>query len=185
MKENIYNLNSPSGVVQSILKYKKSGSVLDLGTGKGRNARFLAKKKFKVTATDQDEETVKKLRSSLKGLDVKVKRENILDFKTNKTFDVVVVINVLHFLKKSQIPKVFHKIKKATKPNGLNVISVHTDKNKKSSRPHLFKTNELKNYYKDWNVLEYVEKLGLPFTHPITEKTVRKYRATIIAQKPE
>jgi 2-polyprenyl-3-methyl-5-hydroxy-6-metoxy-1,4-benzoquinol methylase len=54
---------NPAEIVERILKYKSSGSVLDIGAGQGRNSLFLAKSGFSVEAIDSSEEGLKKTRS--------------------------------------------------------------------------------------------------------------------------
>ncbi len=173
--------------VKRILKYKKSGSVLDLGTGGGRNALYLAKKGFGVTALDSVKNNLVKLKEVAKKQNVKLKLKHadILDFNPKQKYDIVLAISSLHFLKSSRVPNIIKRIKEYTKIGGLNVITVHTKKNIKKShhRPHLFEKNELKDYYKDWEVLEYKEELGHWFKTEYMSKPTRKHKAELIARK--
>jgi tellurite methyltransferase len=52
-------MERPSKEIVEILKYKRLGTVLDLGAGKGRNALFLAKKGFDVVGVDKSPEAIK------------------------------------------------------------------------------------------------------------------------------
>ena len=170
--------------IELITNYKSSGEVIDLGAGNGDNSIFLAKKGFKVTAVDADKPKIADLKAKANKLKLPIstKRADLPKLKLLKKYDIVVCTMVLHFLGKSKILKVVKNIKGHTKRDGLNVISVHTDKNAKRSRPHLFSKDELKSYYSDWRVLYYWEGLGKAFFSK-SGKKVKKYRAEIIAQK--
>jgi len=178
----------PSIAARQLLKYRKSGSLLDLGAGRGRNTLFLAKKGFDVTALDSNKSTLIGLKKAAKerGIKVKVKYANMITYNPQRKYDVVLSLLSVHFLSKKQISKTIEKIKNYTKAGGLNVITVHTKKNKKSesARKYLFKKNELKKHYKDWKILEYREVWGQLFKTEKNMTPVKKHRAEIIARKP-
>ncbi|MDO8505017.1 MAG: methyltransferase domain-containing protein [bacterium] len=170
--------------VRHILKYKKSGTVLDLGSGKGKHSTFLAKNGFTVTAVDHEKEklVVLKNRAKIEKVHIVTKCADIGKFRTSRKYNIVISTMVLHFLDKKQIPKVIARIKSYTKPDGLNLISVLTDKEPKGYRPHLFKKNELRKHYLDWSILEYEEKKSKHFYCNLTGKIIRQHRAVLIAQ---
>ena len=193
MKEKIIDYTkNPLAIIsdaaKKILKYKKFGSVLDVGTGTGRNALFLAKKGFDVTALDSVKNKLTTLKKLAKKQRVQLtfRHANIVTFKPSKKYDIVLALVSLHFLKDPQVPKIIERIKKYTKSGGLNVITVHTKRNivKSHNRPHLFKKNELRNYYRNWQILEYKEVWGHLFRTETNQKPVRKHRAELIARKP-
>ena len=62
----------PAPSIKEISRYKNSGSVLDIGTGAGRNALYLAQKGFDVTAVDNSEEKLSLLKTTAKGLQIKL-----------------------------------------------------------------------------------------------------------------
>jgi tellurite methyltransferase len=175
-----------SGIAKKVLRYKKSGSVLDVGTGTGRNALFLAKSGFKVTALDSVKSKIEALKKEARKREVKLNyiKANIASFKPFKKYDVILANMSLHFLKESQVSKTIKKLQDYTKKNGLNLIAVHTDRNPKSHyRPYLFKRNELKNYYRGWKIVKYNEGLGMPFRLKPRGKVIRRYGAGIVARK--
>ncbi len=176
-----------AGIVKDAAGRKKGGSVLDLGSGSGRHAIFLAEKGFSVTAMDSDTQALAELKAVTRGgkLDIQCKRADIANYKPGKKFDIVLAINSFHFLGSAQVPKVIERIKKYTAAGGLVVIAVHTDKNPAGSRPYLFKKNELKNFFSDWKIVKYAERLGASFMVRATGKPIRKYKAEIIAKKSE
>jgi len=176
-----------SGIVKKILDYKTSGSVLDLGSGIGRHSLFLAKQGFEVTALDTDKEALVVLGSFAKEerVNLVIKQADFTTFIPDHKYDIVLAFMSLNFLEESQIPKVINQMKNYTNNNGLHVIAVHTIKNiiKKHTRPHLFEENELRNYYKNWEILYYRELWGAPFRKRVTDKPVSKHRAELIARK--
>ena len=144
-KEECYWGKEPDKGVKLILKYKKSGNVLDLGCGEGRNALFLAKNGFGVTGVDISEEGIKKYEEIVKQNNLKVKGiiEDIRKFKFNNKYDIIISNATLHFLKEKEVKDIIEKIKENTKKYGLNVISVFTEENPDKNFPYLFKINEL------------------------------------------
>jgi tellurite methyltransferase len=176
-------MERPSKEVVEILKYKRSGTVLDLGVGKGRNALFLAKKGFDVVGVDKSPEAIKDFLENAKkaGVCVKGVVEDITKFKF-KDYDVIISTATIHFLKKSQIDRLIEKIKKHTRKDGLNVITAFTVDNPSKNFPYLFKRGELKSYYKGWKILKYREYLT-PYEKHNGMRWHRHAIAAIIAQK--
>ena len=171
--------------VQHIIKYKQSGTVLDLGTGTGKHALYLAKQGFTVTAVDNDKLKVAELRRRLKqeGVAIKVVRADAMRFAFTKKYDIIIATMLLHFLKPRQIGMLVARIKAHTKSGGLNVVSAYTDIHPLGTKPYLFKKDELKNHYSGWHLLEYEEKKSRPFFSNSAGRLVQPHRAVIIAQK--
>ena len=66
-------ISEPGKIVYDILKYKNSGTVLDLGAGFGRHSLFLAHKGFIVTAVELVQDKLEKIKENAKKLDVIMK----------------------------------------------------------------------------------------------------------------
>lgn len=175
-----------SKIVKDFLKYRKKGTVLDVGAGTGKNSVFLSEKGFVVTALDRDRAALQALKKEAKsrGLRIKTRLQSFSDFKASHQYDIVLANNALHFLTPGRVAATIRRLKAATRSGGLHVISVHTSKNAPGSRPYLFKPGELKKYYSDWNILAYEEKLGKPFRPSPGARAVQKHRAAVIAEKP-
>lgn len=182
-KEECYWGLKPSPIVTEILKYKKGDDVLDLGCGEGRNALYLVKNGFNVTGVDISKTGIKKFLHLADKMNVKVKGivSDISTFKFNKKFDIILSIAILHFLNRDNIIKIIKKIKQHTKIEGLNVITVFTEDNPYKGFKYLFKKNELKKFYEDWNVIYYNESIT-PLEKHGGEKPHRHAVATLIAQ---
>ena len=138
----LWGLN-PSPIVKSLLNYKKSGNVLDIGAGEGKNSIFLAKNGFDVTAIDISKEAVRKLKEfALKeGVKINILTEDIINFEFKEKYDMIISTATLHFLRKEDIDKVINSIKENTKEGGLNVITVFTTENPNKNFTYLFKIN--------------------------------------------
>ena len=184
-KEECYWGKEPDKGVKLILKYKKSGNVLDLGCGEGRNALFLAKNGFGVTGVDISEEGIKKFKEIVKQNNLKVKGiiEDIRKFKFNNKYDIIISNATLHFLKEKEVKDIIEKIKENTKKYGLNVISVFTEENPDKNFPYLFKINELRNYYDGWEILGYKEGMTEMQKHGKLGELHKHGFAVIIARK--
>lgn len=188
-KEECYWGLRPKETVIPLLKYEQSGSVLDIGVGEGRNALFLAKKGFDVTGVDISESGIEKFMQLAKKFKVRVKGivSDITKFKFGQSFDIMISIDTLHFLSKKDITKIVKRMKKHTSEKGINLIEVFTvmDEHfkKHPKKLYYFQKNELRNYYRDWKVLEYKEFLTKPEKHGNDGKIHQHSIAVLIARK--
>jgi len=190
-KKEFYWGLKPDDLVVNLIKYlPSSAKVLDLGCGEGRNSFFLARNNFNVTAIDISKEGIKKLKEFAKKEKLKIKAE-VSDVKSYlqdcERFDAIIVMYVLQFIDEKNIFKVIKNIQSKTKPSGLNVIAAFVAQTPKQKKKHLskgeylFDKGELKELYRDWNILFYKEKLGHWETHG--EKKHRHFFVKMIAQK--
>jgi len=173
-------------IVEEILKYKSSGSVLDLGTGSGRDAVFLADNGFDVTAVDNDETHLAALKERCRGQKLQIVSVNadLLSYEPDHKFDVIVCDMVLHFFTQQQITNLVAKMQQWTNPSGLNVIAAYSDKNPIGKRPYLFKTDELPKLFDGWKIISYEEKPTPWFQLPGETEPRRNQAVYLIAQKP-
>jgi len=157
-------ITEPRQIVYDILKYKNSGKVLDLSAGYGNHSLFLTYKGFEVTAVEAEEKALKYLEGQANKLGVKIStiRQDIKKFESKRKYDVVIATMVLHFLSEKDTEDMMKKIRDWTAVGGINVICAYTNQNIANLRSYLFKVNELKEYYSDWEILEYDESLGAP-----------------------
>ncbi len=187
-KFDLLNINSIRSVVKDLLKYKTNGTVLDLGCGAGRHSLFLARNGFKVVAVDSKSEVLAALKelARLQKLPIKVVRADVITYAPNKQFDVILSNMLLHFISDMEKKHSFQFMWDATKKNGLNVVSVYTDKNPKGTKPFPVKAGDLKKWYEKagWKILYYYEGQSNPvpdINNP--DKTVRIWKEEIIAEK--
>ena len=152
-------------VVRDAMKYVSSGEALDLGAGNGRNTLFLISQSFKVTSVDTSEEGLNILEKRVKE---KEKLETVLsdvrEFETDKKYDLIIAIGLLHFLSKREGSDLIKKIQRWTKRDGVNVLGAKMFQNMRGDLPHILEHNELRKYYetKEWDIKHYSEN-GVAF----------------------
>lgn len=184
-QKEYWNTDKQEAVVKEILQYKENGLALDLGAGSGRDAVFLAKSGFQVTAVDNDEVHLAAMLEKCheQSLQIEIVDKDINNYEPGKTFDVIVCDMVLHFFTLKQIKGLVAKMQQWTNPNGLNVIAVYSDKNPSGKRPYLFKTDELRQMFNGWKILSYEEKPTPWFQLPGETEPRRNHAVYLIAQK--
>lgn len=181
----------PAPTVMELLDYIDSGEVLDLGTGEGKNALFLAEKGFDVVGMDKSKEGVKKFLKLAEERDLRERVEgtvaDLTEFEPDKNFDVIVCIATLNFLEKNEIRKVIKTIKEHTRKEGLNVITAFTVDDpgykRHPEKLYFFENDELKDLYEDWEILKYDESMTEPEKHGTGGKVHRHGVAALIARK--
>ncbi len=150
-------------IVKNIINYRRTGSVLELGAGDGRNALYLAEKGFAVTAWDTSQVGLDELDrlAEEKGLDVQTEMRDIKNFNPDDHFDVLVSTYVLHHLSRQDALLLIKEMQERTNTDGLNVITAFTEngdfyRDKPDTEDFYLKREELKNLYTDagWEVLE-------------------------------
>lgn len=105
---------------------KKNGRILCLAEGEGRNALFLARKGFSVTAVDFSEVGISKLlkAASLERLPIDAKIEDMEDFDMGKSsWDGI--ISIFAHLQPAIRKKVHQNIQEALKDQGLLILEAY------------------------------------------------------------
>jgi len=181
-KEFYYGL-TPNQIVVDALHHIRTGKVLDIGGGEGRDALFLAGKAFDVTLLDKSVEGLKKARRYAKNSNLKLKTKmiEIDNLKISGKYDLIVCNNVLQFLTPKNRTGLIQKMKAHTVKNGLNVVSAFTVKNPNKKFESLLKKNELKKLYAHWEIIKYDEYL-CPFESHAGGPRHRHGMAQIIAK---
>lgn len=176
----------PRDIVYDLLKYKTSGTVLDLGAGFGRHALFLADKGFEVTAVEIEKDRLERIESQAEKLGVRIPtiQSDVAQFVPDGSYDVILSTMVLHFLGKDGVRQAITTMQSHTNSEGLNVVSAYTNENPTGLRPYLFASGELKKLYEGWEILEYEEALGDEIENPKDGGPSRRYSAKLIARKP-
>ena len=106
--------------IKNILKIENIKTALDLWAGRGQLSLFCANHWIKTVAVDNEKSSQWQFdKNLLENENIEFKSENIEDYlvKTNKTFDLVLLMNVIAFIKKDvfltdTIQQIIHKINK-------------------------------------------------------------------------
>lgn len=142
----------PSDIVKDFYTLAKTGKVLDIACGTGRNAVFLAEKGFTVDAVDISDVALEKIKHP------KINKiQADLDFYkiTENSYDLIVNIN---FLNRRLVPY----IKEGLKKDGGVIFETFTLKDgedyfQPENREYLLRPNELLRLFSDMYIVYYRE----------------------------
>ncbi len=185
---------TPSKILQLALKNVKQGSsFLDLGCGQGRDALFMAKQGFWVTAVDSSKMVIRQIQeiagqNNLKNIEVI--HNDVLDFniKDNK-YNIINCNNVLQFLSKDKALALIKDIQEKVKADGFIILSSFTtdDPSYKFSKekrlPTYFKPQEILRLFQNFKVIYYLEDIILDKGHIGKPEPHQHGVVKIIAQK--
>ena len=167
----------PGRLVRHLSKYLadfRNIIVLDAGCGEGKNAAFLAKQGAHVRAVDVSEAAI---RNGISVFDVRegAIRWEIGDIRTidlgGEEYDIVIAYGLLHCLPtESDLCKAVHKLQRATKVGGFNVVcALNSRYQELSAHPDLAPTllahEGFMALYAGWEILE-ASDTDLTETHP-------------------
>lgn len=173
--------DAPSSFLREVLDNHQAwtiepGRALDIATGKGRNAVFLATKGFRVDAMDISTVALEGARkmARVKALDVNFIEADLENAELpENTYDLIVNFN---FLDRGLIPK----MKAALKPGGYIVFETFLIDQKELGHPRnpafLLSHNELLDLFRGFRVLYYREG-------KLIEREEEAFRAGLFAQK--
>ena len=153
------------------------GRALDLASGRGRNALFLAFRGFQVTAMDISPVGLERARklAEERALTVDWQQADLESLPLSAgTYDLIVNIN---YLQRSLIPR----LKAALKTGGHAVFETYLIDQRAAGHPknpaYLLNHNELLDHFRDCRVLSYHEGL-------FADGGEASFRAGILARKP-
>ncbi|PIT92761.1 MAG: hypothetical protein COU08_00735 [Candidatus Harrisonbacteria bacterium CG10_big_fil_rev_8_21_14_0_10_42_17] len=185
--DSVFGGGKPDKVVQHILQFRKSGSVIEFGAGQGRNALFLACNGFFVEATDLSPVAVGQIQALVEEdqLNIETHLLDVIKMSLGRDYDVIVSTFILHHLSSESTDQFLQSIMSHTKKDGLNVISTFIKGGDISeSKSFLFDTGALRERYSHWNILDYFEEeRGMVARRP-DGSPMKNMVASIIAEKP-
>ena len=169
----------PNPFLKKVLRFLPKGRALDIASGEGRNAVFLARNGFHVDAIDISERGLKKTRRLAREVRVKVHTiQADLDRHPIEEGRYDLIAN-FYFLRRSLIPG----LKRGLRKGGKIIFETYTLEHRtlgsegpKQARYYL-KPNELLRLFKNFNILFYREGI-------FREGGRKKAVASLIAEKP-
>ena len=188
-KKEGFGGGKPDQVVSNILKYRTDGSALEIGAGEGRHARFLANEGFEVTAFDRSEAGIESLKekASASGLNIKAEVKDATKLELEGNFDVMVNTYMLHHLPREKALELIRKMQDHTNVDGLNAITAFMYEGdiepKDPEHRFLPQAGELKEIYKDWEILEYAEQETTMASKKEDGTNMRNSYASLLARK--
>lgn len=173
----------PNRLCYEVLRKKppvKPWRVLEIGCGEGKDAVFLARNGYQVSAFDVAEAGLSKARAlaGKVGVHVDFFRADAADYRADGEYDIVYSSGVLHFVAPGVRQELFDNLKEHTAPDGLHAINAFVEKpfirraddGERKDR-QLWKSGELFMYYHDWMFLRADEEIfdcnsdGIPHKH--------------------
>ncbi len=143
------------------LKRPRPGmKIHDIGCGEGKDAVYMAKRGYTVTAFDLTESGIAKTKRLAEKMGVRIKAyvDDINTFETDERFDIIYSSGTLQYLYEDKIAGFFEKIEKITNPHGLNYFNVFVEKPFIAEAPDwdkeekIWKTGDLFSRYTDWKI---------------------------------
>lgn len=183
----------PSAGVKEALPFLVPGRVLDLGSGEGRNALFLAHRGFDVTAVDISPEAIANLTryAARAGLQDKLRgtAADIASLPIDGPFENIISTFTLHFLPEEAYAPVLDRIMNATAEGGVNVIEDFTRDGplyKAGVKGHWLESGELRRLYeaRGWQVLTYEERKVTSQATDEQGSRIEQGAAAIVAARP-
>lgn len=180
--------NSACYQVLELMPPTKHLKLLDIGCGEGKDAVFFARNGYDVTAFDVADAGIEKTKrlADQFGVQIKVFRADILDFRLDTSFDILYSSGVLHYIKPEYRQEIFSNYKQFTNSNGMHILNVFVQKPfiapppEKEPNAYSWKSGELLLHYHDWLIKSCPEVIfdcnssGIPHQHAMSK---------IIAQK--
>lgn len=187
--EKKYNLTATHSEVLHASQFIQHGKVLDLGCGHGRNALYLSLLGCEVKAVDHNTESIRFLqqifeKEQLTSCSAEVYDINQADLQGE--YDLIVSTVVMMFLNRDRIPAIIQNMQQNTKVGGYNLIVCAMDtEDYPCPMPFsfTFKSGELADYYRDWQLVKYNEDLGHLHKVDSNGNRIQLRFATMLAKK--
>lgn len=181
----------PSPIVKKALEYVHSGKAIDLGAGEGRNSLFLAERGFEVTAVDNANVAIEKIKKFADKRKVKLNTlvSDVRTLEIPEGEDMILAILVFHHFSRQEALEAIGKMKTATREGGLNVLIVITKdsdfyRNDPSTDRFYVERGELEQIYNKWEILEMSARKWKAFQKRPDESSMFNTSEEIIARKP-
>jgi len=135
--------------------------VLDIGCGEGKDAVFLAKNGYRVTAFDVAENGIEKARELAKHNHVEVDFfvANMHEYKIDAEYDIIFSSGVLHYLPLNKRKEFLDELRCHTTQGGIHVVNAFVrkpfiepapDMEEAEKKVEPWLSGELAGYYHDW-----------------------------------
>ena len=150
--------------------------VLDIGCGEGKDAVFLARNGYVVSAFDAAEGGLEKGKrlAEESGVYVDFFQADLLDYRLSESYDIIFCSGVFHFVRPEVRTELIENLKEHTAKQGLHAINVFVKKpfvKAKTEYRFPWKSGQLFCYYHDWyfhTMREYIfdcNSGGIPHQH--------------------
>lgn len=158
-QESVFGADPSSEIRDLAAVLPPRASILDMGCGEGRNALFLAEMGFRVDAFDISRPGIEKLLRAARAQDLTINAwvEDMREFVFRREYGCIISHGVLHLLARDEWAPLIAGMKAHTRPGGVNVVAVFTDRlpTPEDLEPFvkgLFEEGELAHLYGDWHL---------------------------------
>ena len=176
---------TPNNLCYEIMRIKppvKPYKVLDIGCGEGKDAVFLARNGYNVTAFDISEQGLSKAQNLADKCGVKIDffKADVRDFRLKTDYDIIFSSGVFYYIPQELRESIVDNLKSHTTQGGINVINVFVRKPFIPLPPDMeesellagdWRSGELFMYYHDWLFCKNEERIfdcnsgGVPHRH--------------------
>ncbi len=186
-----YGLTLPhTDVVEMVEKYDvKPCKVLDLGCGQGRNSLYLADRGFEVTSYDLSPgmlATINDIIAKENITNIDVQQYDINSADIQGEYDLIISTVVFMFVNRDAVPQIIPNMQAHTRSGGYNLLvaAMSTEQYPFDGFSFTFGEGELKEYYKDWELVHYNENVGEMHRLDKDGNRLKLQFATMLAKKP-
>lgn len=169
-------VKKPNYLLRSVAdKFESGWNFLDLGCGEGFDTDFAKELGLNTTSVDKSKEAKADIYMDVVDFEIEEEKYNVIN-----------IMYVLHFLDREKVLEILQKVKNGLRSGGYLIIGAFTiDDDGFKGRPNngYFKPEELKNIFKDFEIVHYKEKKVLdpghvgkpePHHHGIVELVAKK-----------
>lgn len=153
--------------------------VLDIGCGEGKDAVFLARCGYDVSAFDISKSGIEKVKrlADKAGISVNAFTADILDYRLDCSYDILYSSGVLHYIRPELRNEIMENYRNCTNPDGINAFNVFVRKPfippapEREKHSHYWRSGQLLSYYHDWFIEDFSEVVfdcnssGVPHQH--------------------
>lgn len=160
-KEKYFWGLEPSYMCLKILEYMppiRPLKLLDVGCGEGKDAVFLARCGYQVSAFDISDAGLEKLKrlSDHAKVSVRAFKADIWEFRLDEKYDIIYSSGALHYIKPELRKEIVENYKQNISKDGIVALHVFVDKPfilpppEKEMNSHMWKSGQLFTYFHDW-----------------------------------
>lgn len=179
-----FGLSPPHSEVVEACKLIQPCKVLDMGCSAGRNALYLSRLGFDVTAIDNNPGAIGTLQSIIAQERIGNIRAHVYDIseaRLDDSYDFIACTVTLMFIPPERIDLVIADMQACTRPGGHNLIVAAMSTAAfpcQVNFPFTFGSGQLRQFYEGWERLKYNEDPGT------MHNGMRLQFATLLARKP-
>ena len=176
---------NPEEELLRLLRRKEAKTLkrgLDLGSGDGRNALFLAKKGYDVDCIDNSIEGLRKIRNQIKNRKLKGKLhlidanlKNIVLEKEN--YNLIICVRTFHEIGKKATQNIIKQMKNSTGAKGINYLSFFIHRKGTYMKKNCYYPNEseILKQYTGWKIIRKIKCLET-HSHPLPESCTKRIK---------